>query len=200
MRAIVLCLLTLVAFTALDLWSKAWAEDRLSSARAIAAGPACTPDARGRYMTQRLRADSIVLVPNYLELHYAENCGAAFSMLGEAPRWLRVTIFVGAGIVFIVVLLWMFVRGHGGARFAAAVPLVISGALGNMVDRVRLGYVVDFIRFHIYDKFEWPVFNVADVNITIGIALLLLDGLRRPAPEADAAAKAPGSEAGASSA
>jgi signal peptidase II len=66
----------------------------------------------------------------------------------------------------------------------------VSGALGNMVDRVRLGYVVDFIHFHVYDSFEWPTFNVADSTITIGVALLLLDGLRKPA-EAPAGAAAP---------
>ena len=51
------------------------------------------------------------------------------------------------------------------------------------IDRLRLGYVVDFIHFHVYDKFHWPTFNIADTTITIGVALLLLDGLRRPEAE-----------------
>jgi signal peptidase II len=74
-------------------------------------------------------------------------------------------------------LLFMFVTGTGGKLFAWSVPLIVSGALGNLVDRVRLGYVVDFIRFHLQEGWEWPTFNVADSTITVGVALLLLDGL-----------------------
>lgn len=177
-RAIVGCLLALALFTAADLWTKAWAMEALSRA-AVTAPPVCTPDAEGRRY-QRLRTQPIVLVPNYLELRYAENCGAAFGLLDESPRWLRATVFLVAGAVAISALLWMFVRGRGGPLFAMAVPLVVSGALGNMVDRVRLGYVVDFIHFHIHDRFAWPTFNIADATITVGVALLLLDGLRRP--------------------
>ena len=189
MRSIILCVVALVALTALDLWTKAWAERDLSRARSSPVAPACMPDEHGQYSMQRLRAESIVLVPDYLELRYAENCGAAFGLLDDAPRWLRVVVFMGAGIVAIAALLWMFVRGHGGKLFAVSVPLVASGALGNMIDRIRLGYVVDFIHFHIRDGFEWPTFNVADSTITVGVALLLLDGLRgpvaRPAPASE---------------
>jgi signal peptidase II len=184
--AIAGCLLALVLFTAADLWTKAWAIEALSRAP-VTAPPVCTPDADGRRY-QRLRTQSIVLVPNYLELRYAENCGAAFGLLDESPRWLRAGVFMAAGTIAIAALLWMFVRGRGGALFAMAVPLVVSGAIGNMVDRVRLGYVVDFIYFHIHDRFEWPTFNIADATITVGVALLLLDGLKRP----ESAAKASG--------
>lgn len=186
-RSIALCLVALIALTALDLWTKHWAEGALSLERSQALSEVCTPDAEGRYFMQRQRTDSIVLVPNYLELRYAENCGAAFGMLDEAPRALRVFVFMGAGLVAIGALLWMFLRGHGGPLFAASVPFIASGAFGNMVDRLRLGYVVDFIHFHIHDKFEWPTFNIADAAITVGVALLLLDGLRRTAPAAEPA-------------
>ena len=185
-RAIVGCLLALVLFTVADLWTKAWAMEVLSRA-AVTAPPVCTPDADGRRY-QRLRTQSIVLVPNYLELRYAENCGAAFGLLDDSPRWLRTMVFMAAGTIAIAALLWMFVRGRGGPLFAMAVPLVVSGAIGNLVDRVHLGYVVDFIYFHIYDRFEWPTFNIADATITVGVALLLLDGLRRP----ESTVKAPG--------
>jgi signal peptidase II len=180
-RAVVVCFIALVVCTAADLWSKAWALETLSRPTA-SAPPVCTPDAQGRRY-QRLRTESIVLVENYLELRYAENCGAAFGLLDESPRWLRSIVFLTAGAVAVGALLWMFVRGRGGPLFAVSVPLIVSGAIGNLVDRVRLGYVVDFIYFHIYDRFEWPTFNVADATITIGVALLLLDGMRRPAAE-----------------
>jgi signal peptidase II len=191
MRSLALCLIALAALTALDLWTKAWAEQTLSRERTRQVAPACTPDADGSYSMQRLRADSIVLVPDYLELRYAENCGAAFGLLDEAPRWLRVVVFMGAGIVAIAALLWMFAQGHGGKLFAVSVPLVASGALGNMIDRLRLGYVVDFIHFHIRDGFEWPTFNVADSTITVGVALLLIDGLRRPVARSETRAEQP---------
>jgi signal peptidase II len=97
-------------------------------------------------------------------------------MLNDAPRWLRYGLFMTAAAVAVVVLLWMLVRGSGGPLFAASVPFIASGALGNLVDRVQHVYVVDFIRFHIHDVFEWPTFNVADSTITVGVILLLIDG------------------------
>jgi signal peptidase II len=90
----------------------------------------------------------------------------------------------------------MFARGNGGPLFAWSVPLVVSGALGNMIDRVRLGYVVDFIHFHVYDSFEWPTFNVADSTITVGVALLLLDGMRRVEPSPGKPGTQPQAESG----
>lgn len=180
LQSIVICLVALVALTALDLWTKGWAQERLSVAPAVTTSPACTPDKNGRFSSQRRGSDVIELVPNFLALRYAENCGAAFGTLDEAPRSLRVVLFTSAALVAIGALLWMFVRGHGGPLFAASVPFIASGAIGNMIDRLRLGYVVDFIHFHVYDKFHWPTFNIADTTITIGVALLLLDGLRRP--------------------
>jgi signal peptidase II len=183
-RSLVLCLVALAALTGLDLWTKAAAETRLSAAPTAETGQPCVPGEGGRYSMQRDRTDVIELVPNYLALRYAENCGAAFGMLDEAPRWVRVAVFLPAGLCAIFALLFMFQRGHGGPLFAASVPFIASGALGNMVDRLRLGYVVDFIHFHIYDRFVWPTFNIADAAITVGVALLLLDGLRKPAPAA----------------
>jgi signal peptidase II len=129
----------------------------------------------------------VVLIDGWLEFRYAENCGAAFGMLDESPRWIRAAIFFTAAGVAIVALIWMFVIGNGGPMFAAAVPLIVSGALGNLVDRVRLGYVVDFIRFFhrandsVNFSFEYPTFNVADATITVGMILFVLDGLKRPA-------------------
>lgn len=85
--------------------------------------------------------------------------------------------------------MWMFITANGGILFAWAVPLIISGALGNMIDRWRLGYVVDFIRFHLHDGWEWPTFNVADITITVGVAFLLLDGFRKEVASESAARK-----------
>ena len=186
-NAAMLCAAATVLLTAADLGAKQWAVGALSETRTFEVPPACTPNEHGNYYMQRGRGDVIELLPGYLELRYAENCGAAFGMLDDAPRWLRVGVFMTAGVLAVIALGAMFVRGSGGTQFAAAVPLIVSGALGNMIDRVRLGYVVDFIHFHIHDHFEWPTFNVADSTITIGVALLLLDGLRKPSDQPAAA-------------
>jgi signal peptidase II len=196
-RAIAACLAALALFTAADLWSKSWAVESLSEPTQAPAGTACTPNEHGHYAMQRERGDAVVLIEGFLELRYAENCGAAFGLLDRAPRWVRASVFMLAGSVAIGALLWMFVRGSGGTLFAWSVPLVVSGAVGNMVDRVRLGYVVDFIYFHIHQSFEWPTFNVADSTITVGVALLLLDGMRRPthaAVDSDVAGRRTGTE------
>jgi signal peptidase II len=193
-RALALCIVGVVVLTAADLWTKSWAEGRLSAAQGSGASAPCTADAQGHYYMQRLRSDAIVLVEGFLELRYAENCGAAFGLLDQSPRWLRAAVFMTAGVLAIIALLWMFAHGSGGVLFAWSVPLVVSGAVGNMVDRLRLGYVIDFIHFHIHDSFEWPTFNFADSTITVGVALLLLDGMRRQAPQAESGAPTPRAE------
>lgn len=173
----------MILLTAVDLWSKRWAEENLSEKRGGDPAPLCSENKAGEILTQRVRTQSIKLVDNYLEFRYAENCGAAFGILHNAPVIFRSVLFSTAASLAIVALFWMFISGSGGPLFAYSVPLVTSGAIGNLIDRVNNGYVVDFIRFYIYDVFEWPTFNFADMTITVGVVLLLLDGLRRPSIE-----------------
>ena len=125
-----------------------------------------------------------VLVDGYLMFRYAENCGAAFGLLRDAPPIARKIVFGIAALAASIVLFLMFVRGRGQQLFAYSVPLIVSGALGNLIDRVRYGYVVDFIRFHLQDGLEWPTFNIADCGITVGVILLVLDGFREGRAEA----------------
>jgi signal peptidase II len=174
------CLVALALSTALDLGTKNWALDALSKAPAVPPGPVCTANADGLVYFQRLQSDVRVLVPDYLELRYAENCGAAFGVLNRGPSWLRLALFAPAALAATIGLLWLYWSGYGGKLFAVSVPLIASGALGNLVDRFRLGYVVDFIRFHIRDVFVWPTFNVADATITAGVILLLIEGFLAP--------------------
>lgn len=183
-RALALCLVGLAAFTWADLASKDWAMTRLSRAPLTTPGNVCIADDAGRVFMQRIPHGDIELIAGYLELRYAENCGAAFGVLDRGPSWLRLALFGPAAIAATVGLLWLFVTGYGGKLFAYSVPLIASGALGNLVDRARLGYVVDFIRFHIHDSFVWPTFNVADSTITVGVALLLIEGFLAPRAEA----------------
>jgi signal peptidase II len=198
--SISVCLVALAVCTWADLGSKQWAQTRLSRAQPPS-GKLCVPIAVGtpyeRIEPQRRPLAPLVLVPDYLELAYAENCGAAFSMLVGSPAWVRTALFAPAAIAATIGLLWLFVTGYGGRLFAISVPLIASGAIGNLVDRFRLGYVVDFIHaFFIRNGVEhsWPTFNVADSTITVGVILLLIEGFlspqKAPATQADAARKA----------
>jgi signal peptidase II len=116
---------------------------------------------------------SIIVLP-VLDITRAHNTGAAFSFLaGEAgwQRWLFTVLAIGVSVALV---LWLK-RIHFQARvLAAAVALILGGALGNVIDRLRLGHVIDFIHAH-WGEHYFPAFNVADSAITIGAALLLLD-------------------------
>jgi signal peptidase II len=187
-RALVLMLAALVLYTAADLASKEWALETLSLERRGNKPPICQPDERGYMEIQRLPVPPKPFIAGAINLHYAENCGAAFGMLRSAPGWVRALVFGVAALGACVVLTLMFLRGSGGRPFAAAVPLILSGALGNLSDRVRHGFVVDFIQVD-PKLFEYPTFNVADIAITIGVALLLIDGMKKPDPAPAASAQ-----------
>jgi signal peptidase II len=111
---------------------------------------------------------------NVVRVH---NTGAAFSFLAGATGWQR-WFFVGLGVVAAVFIVWML-RSHGAQRlFCWALALILGGALGNVLDRLMHGYVVDFIQVH-YASSYFPSFNVADSAITVGAVLLILDELLR---------------------
>ena len=175
-KALILCLAATAALTAMDLGSKHWALERLSQPASLAPEPVCQPNEYGRIQTQRSQRAPVVLIDGYLEFRYAENCGAAFGFMRDMPTLVRKGVFYVAAAGAVVLLLWMFVTGRGGTLFAISVPLIIAGAVGNFVDRVRLGYVIDFVRFHLNDRWAYPTFNVADAWITIGVTLILIEG------------------------
>jgi signal peptidase II len=172
-------LVSLCVYTALDLLSKQWALDHLSRERQGEKPALCVPSAQGHTPFQRLPESPQPLLEGVLRFSYAENCGAAFSMLRTAPPLARAVVLGVANIAALVVLIGLFVRGSGGGAFAAAVPLIASGAVGNLSDRFRHGFVVDFIQVD-PKLFQYPVFNVADIAIAVGVGLLLLDNARKP--------------------
>lgn len=194
-QAILLCALATFGLLIADLGTKQWAESALSQEPFVEPGPICQPDEQGRITMQRVRTEPVVVVDGYLEFRYAENCGAAFGLMRTAPLVARKVVFGIAALLASVALFVMFVRGRGGTLFAVSVPLIVSGALGNLVDRLRYGYVVDFIRFHWQEGWEYPTFNIADVGITVGVILLVLDGFRdaREAKRSEQAKKVPSS-------
>jgi signal peptidase II len=111
---------------------------------------------------------------NIVRVH---NAGAAFSFLSDAGGWQR-WFFVGLGVIAVAVLAFLMIRHAGQVLFSLAATLIISGAIGNTIDRLSYGYVVDFIDWH-YAGWHWPAFNFADSFIMVGAGLFILDEIRR---------------------
>lgn len=113
----------------------------------------------------------------FFNLVRVHNTGAAFSFLAGASGWQR-WFFVGLGAAATGFILWMLRRHGHQTLFAWALSLILGGAIGNVVDRLIHGYVVDFLQFH-WGGWYFPAFNVADSAITVGAILLIWDELRR---------------------
>jgi len=116
-------------------------------------------------------------VTSFFNIVRAHNTGAAFSFLADASGWQR-WFFTAIGIAAAVFIVWML-RSHPGQKlFCFSLACILGGAVGNVVDRLLHGYVVDFLQFH-WRGWYFPAFNVADAAITVGAAGLILDELRR---------------------
>lgn len=121
--------------------------------------------------------DSTV-VTSFFNIVRAHNTGAAFSFLAAASGWQR-WLFTGIGVAATLFILYML-RSHAGQKlFCFALACILGGAIGNVVDRLLHGYVVDFLQFHWSNRWYFPAFNVADTAITVGAACLILDELLR---------------------
>ncbi len=117
--------------------------------------------------------ESIEVMP-YLNLTYVRNTGAAFSFLSDQGGWQR-WLFTGlALLVSVVLLVWLRRNPVGLWRQNLAFSLILAGAIGNVIDRIMYGYVIDFLDVYVND-WHWPAFNVADMAITIGAVLMLLE-------------------------
>jgi signal peptidase II len=116
-------------------------------------------------------------VTSFFNVVRAHNTGAAFSFLAGASGWQR-WFFTAIGVAATVFIVWML-RSHAGQKlFSFSLACILGGAVGNVVDRLLHGYVVDFLQFH-WGGWFFPAFNVADTAITIGAIGLILDELRR---------------------
>ncbi|HEY5719667.1 MAG TPA: signal peptidase II [Gammaproteobacteria bacterium] len=124
-------------------------------------------------------AAPLPLLPS-LNLTLVYNTGAAFSFLADAGGWQRGFFIVVSSVVSAVLLAWLWRLPRGQRLTGTALALVLGGAVGNLVDRVAYGHVIDFVDVY-YGDWHWPAFNLADSAISVGVVLLLLDGLR-PAP------------------
>lgn len=123
-------------------------------------------------------------VTSFFNIVRAHNTGAAFSFLAGASGWQR-WFFTGVGVAASIGIIWML-RAHPGQKlFCFALACILGGAIGNVIDRVAYGYVVDFLDFHwdflspVFYRGHFPAFNVADSAITVGAVSLIIDELRR---------------------
>jgi signal peptidase II len=187
-----------LAVVALDQWTKYLVLERLTGAftgstavsgLGVMYGSAPAAGFDGYHFRP---TEAVVLSDDYFRLRYAENPGAAFGLFRDVPdRW-RGLLFhlVSLGAVALIVFYVSRLTGAPEERWARwGLPLVLGGAVGNYLDRLARGFVIDFLEVHWLDRASWPAFNVADSAICVGVALLMLDSLVRK--EKPAAAPTP---------
>jgi signal peptidase II len=129
-----------------------------------------------KYAAVKYLAGKSVEVTPFFNLVLAYNTGAAFSILADAAGWQR-GLFIGIAVIAAAWIVYLLRRYPHQRLFALALSLVLAGAIGNVIDRIVIGAVVDFLDFHAWGR-HWPAFNVADSAITCGAVLLVWDALR----------------------
>ncbi len=123
---------------------------------------------------------SVSVVNGYLDLKYTENRAAGFSLFHQLDPSTRKPLLIGLQVLGSISLL-VFIFWFRKKPLPVVLPflIILSGALGNLIDRIRNGYVVDFIFFHIENQFSWPIFNVADILIVVGAGLAIIQTFSR---------------------
>jgi signal peptidase II len=117
------------------------------------------------------------VIPGFFDLVYVTNTGAAFGFLAGSKTWLRQAFFIVVAIIALIVIICAYGHLKRQSRiFIYALGLIAGGAIGNLIDRLRFGSVVDFLDFYL-GTYHWPAFNAADSAITVGVALFLLGTL-----------------------
>jgi len=117
--------------------------------------------------------DSITIIPGFFKLVHVRNNGAIFGFLSDSGKpWIFIVLTIASLIALSLVIYYFFIIPAKDKLFKLALTLILAGALGNLIDRVLRGYVVDFLHFYV-QRWQWPSFNLADSCITIGALLLL---------------------------
>jgi len=127
---------------------------------------------------QTLDLHQVIVLTPFFNLVHAVNPGAAFGLLADQPGWQR-GFFIGIALIASGIILYLMRQTAGQTRFNLALALILGGAIGNVIDRILYGHVIDFIDLHVAG-WHWPTFNVADSAISIGAAVLIWDSLRKP--------------------
>jgi signal peptidase II len=120
--------------------------------------------------------ESLNILP-FFDLRYVQNPGAAFSFLADQDGWQRWFFTIIAAVASVIFLVWLARTPKSNALLSIALAFMLSGAMGNLIDRALFGYVIDMLDFHIAGK-HWPVFNIADSAIFIGAALMIFDSFK----------------------
>ena len=127
------------------------------------------------WIVQRYAFGEGEFVTSFFNLVRVHNYGAAFSFLSDAGGWQRWAFSLLAAVISVLIVLWIFRLSTQRKLEGLALALILGGALGNLYDRLTLGYVVDFLDFH-WSGSHFPAFNIADSGISVGAVLLILDG------------------------
>lgn len=129
---------------------------------------------------EKFQLGETLQLTSFFNLTYVRNTGAAFGILSDAHPEFRVPFFTAVPLIALVTIGYIFKKLKPEEnRLALALALVVSGAIGNFIDRIKYGYVVDFLDFHWNYEAHFPAFNVADSAICVGVGLLMLDMLRQ---------------------
>ena len=119
--------------------------------------------------------ETVQVIENYFNITYVRNPGAAFGFLAQSHPEFREPFFLVLPPIAMLIILWVLRSVQQNDRIQiVALSMVFGGAIGNYIDRLRFGYVIDFLDFHIQNKYTWPAFNVADSAIVVGIGILLV--------------------------
>ncbi len=120
----------------------------------------------------------VIAVTGFFNLVHVHNTGAAFSLFANQPGWQR-SFFVGVAVIASAVILYLLRKTQGRRTFSIALVLILGGAIGNVIDRILYGHVIDFLDVYV-GTWHWPAFNIADSAITLGAAMLIIDSMRKP--------------------
>lgn len=120
--------------------------------------------------------ESVTVIQNYFNMTYVRNPGAAFGFLRDSPETFRTIFFLSVPpVVMLIILTMLYTTPNENRLQTFALSFVFGGAIGNYIDRIRFGYVVDFLDFHYKNFYTYPAFNVADIAIVTGVGFILLE-------------------------
>ena len=188
-RPYIAAIIIFVVFTGLDQGSKYWAHHALLTDEfheKTDQFPTCgSPEeeqARGRFAY--INSRPIVVINDFFSFRYVENCSNAFSLMKDVPESFRFPFLLIISILACIGLPYMFIKTPPQHRFTLyALPFILSGALGNLLDRMLYRYVIDFVDWYVVidgKEHHWPTFNIADVAIVVGIGLTGIQILKSP--------------------
>jgi signal peptidase II len=131
--------------------------------------------------------ERLEVIPGFFELTHVRNPGGAFSFFADGPVEQRMAFFIGSTLIAIGLLIVFLVRHEPEARLSPlALGAILGGAIGNLIDRLVYGEVIDFLDFHLFGGYTWPTFNVADSAIVVGVAVLMVEIFLEKEPEGEA--------------